>query len=327
MKKLLSSVIALILVCSLAPCAFAAAPAPDQSLLQPVNYWQDPGYAVAGVYAEDMEDSEYLYVFFENGEVVGLNSSFITSWLSCDAALSWQVQSNSKHIPLVSYAISVLLSGNDPWVAISAAPESHITLSDRIQIVPRTANTAELDGMTDLDEIFKAFLKREVDVYLIGAVELSVELDNWFILSSAEVMRWQPREVEDDLTRADYIYVPEWGVRFRVPRNLVASYTLNSQTNTLTITGTIAKSLQYLPEFASFDTNPGGLGTLVYLPDYDPDHSELHYGMLIEHDGKYFLYSHPQALFSTDAVEQEIEAKASSLIQQMLTENVESFSF
>lgn len=340
-KNLFSVVIVLILICTLTPSAFASTaytnePIPENttaasvasdptwswSILQSINYWQDPGYAINGVCAEDLGNGqEYLYVFFENGEVVGMNSLFVVNWLSHDAAYSWEATSNSQHIPLVSYTVGALLSGSDPWVTFSNASAHPVTLSPRIRVIPQPATT----GRVKTCEIFADFLGHEVDVYETGTVVLELRLDDWFIMDCADVMRWQPREEEIEAI-PNYIYVHEWGVRFQVPQNLVASYTFNSQTNTLVVTGITAKSLQYYPEFASFEANPDGLGALVYMPDYDPDNPPTVYGAIpVECDGKYFAYYHPQAMYSADPYEQAVEIQATQLIKDMMYEGIESF--
>lgn len=341
-KRLFSLALTLILALSLTPSAFAstadagastpetstapavAAPSWSWSLLQPVNYWQDPSYAIKDVLAADLGDGqEYLYVFFENGKVVSMNSLFIVNWLAHDAADSWELTSNGHHLPLVSYAIGALLSGSDPWVTLTDSSDHPITLSPRIQAIPQSVTGG---GHFRTDKFFADFLGFEVDVYTIGTAMLELRLDDWYILDGAEVAQWQPCEEEEIDTPPDYIRISGWGVRFQVPQGLEASYSFDSKTNTLTVTGVTANSLQYYPEFASLKANPDGLGSLVYLPDYDPDNSpaESYDGKIVECNDRYFVYYHAQAIFSTDPQEQTIEVQVADLIQQMLTEGIET---
>lgn len=113
-----------------------------------------------------------------------------------------------------------------------------------------------------------------------------------------------------------YLYVKDWGVKIAVPKDLKSlSFALGS--SDLGTELEIWASTVEGSEFAS-EKNPAPLGSLTLVPD-DAVISESMSTATFEAAGKKFLYTHPQAVYSTDPAEQEIEKASTELIKTMLS--------
>lgn len=119
-----------------------------------------------------------------------------------------------------------------------------------------------------------------------------------------------------------YIYIGEWGVKFKIPEGLTSvSYTYNyydSEQSWVCATGK-PTSTESTPEF-SILSNVGttGLGCISrFSESYVKDNERFpSYNPGEEY---YYAISGPQAVYSTDKTEQELEVETVTLIEKLFT--------
>ncbi|MBR3353226.1 hypothetical protein IKG49_01380 [Candidatus Saccharibacteria bacterium] len=144
-------------------------------------------------------------------------------------------------------------------------------------------------------------------------------------------------DVSSDVDSADYIYVGEWGYKIKIPENLKYvsyRYTIGETkigsglfVESLAVVGVSGSDTML--EFANRWENTSGLGHVSRYPlGTDPCTvtTTCNFGLLVFSDDNYdYYYIGPQAYFSTDEAEKEIEIKSRDAIEKML-ENKESYS-
>lgn len=141
---------------------------------------------------------------------------------------------------------------------------------------------------------------------------------------------------------SEYIYIAEWGLKFKIPAQLKnVSYmysgveyyteTINRSTD-VCVTGTVAEATG-LPGFADLrHIGWSGLGCLGRFPietDGEIVSEEWYQAQreaaVYEDDTYYYVFSAPQAAFSADPNELQWENKATQLVREMLTKNMSTF--
>lgn len=156
------------------------------------------------------------------------------------------------------------------------------------------------------------------------------------------------KPTEAPAASSEYIYIGEWGIKLKIPDELVkVSYIYDGTdwqgVTSIRVTG-LPKELDYLPteagEMPAFadlrsgispvNLNLDGLGVLSRVPKDEPGDKtacpDEYLGEVVHSDKNYcYLYSHPQAVFSTDELEQKHEAEATKLVQELLTKNLSAF--
>lgn len=135
------------------------------------------------------------------------------------------------------------------------------------------------------------------------------------------------------IASSDYIYIGEWGIKIKIPSTLKSvSYLFDNLEYTadtisyrphLVIAGLSQDSTSY-PGFANLAVNPSGLGAIsrYRLSDttLDSDEKSQLLEQAVYKDKEYFyVYSHPQAVFSSDSDARQQELVITKLIQNMLT--------
>lgn len=120
---------------------------------------------------------------------------------------------------------------------------------------------------------------------------------------------------------ADYIYLPEWGVKIKRPVGGL-SYTMTPR-QTLRILGTDCRNgkCQYLPDFANPEKNPYGLVAVRKLSDdevvqYKNGTLELFGDKPFEAAGFVFTISNAQAVYSQDREEMEWESTSLRMLKE-----------
>lgn len=144
-------------------------------------------------------------------------------------------------------------------------------------------------------------------------------------------------EPESSENTADYIYVGEWGLKIKIPDGLhFVSYEFKQnggagqvESSAVTVSGTTGSSLS---DFANLYKNNSPLGALTRVrkgafEGIMPDGlEECGYASLVFSDSDFnYCFSGPQAVFSTDESEQDLEVESTGLIRQML-QNKDSYS-
>lgn len=140
---------------------------------------------------------------------------------------------------------------------------------------------------------------------------------------------------DGDVDTADYIYVGEWGVKIKIPEGLNrVSYefyqhggTTQIEGTTVSVYGTVGEGL---PDFANPYKNNDALGSIGRIPkdtysgsEYDGVEADrracgVDSGLVFSDDIYNYCYSHPQAVYSTDESEQDLEVESTNVIQEML---------
>lgn len=129
-----------------------------------------------------------------------------------------------------------------------------------------------------------------------------------------------------DVNIADYIYVGEWGLKIKIPDNLLfTSYSFRSDSDALDISGAIKTSDNEIavPDFAKIPNSV--LGIIERFP-IDEEIPQASGPMIVFSDNNYkYGYYHPQSVYSTDEASQQWEVNSVDLIQQILT-NEDNYS-
>lgn len=119
----------------------------------------------------------------------------------------------------------------------------------------------------------------------------------------------------------DYIIIGEWGVKIKIPDNLISvsyRYNVGAGYTSLEVLG-VKRGGQYFPEFANPTMNSSSLG-IVWRTNEDTRNSEMGEGEapVLKLDGYNYFYAHPQDVYSTDEDEKQWEVESVELIQEML---------
>lgn len=127
-----------------------------------------------------------------------------------------------------------------------------------------------------------------------------------------------------------YIYITEWGIKFKIPEDLEnVSYTLDQKYRPQICFAAHKTGIKYFPSFADIDKNPGGLGCVTRVATYEGDSDKdtgKSFGQKIFTYGDYnYFYTAPEAHFSQDAAEQGLEDTAVQIIKNMIANNISHY--
>ena len=134
-----------------------------------------------------------------------------------------------------------------------------------------------------------------------------------------------PDSVPDYAPITGYIYIPEWGIKIKIPDNLhQVSYIVDQKYRPqICFNGLESSVTNVFPAFADVDRNPGGMGCLTRV-DINEGRSTsdgYSFGELVFTDNGYnYFYDDPDHLYSSDAAEQGLEQNAIQIIKNMLTQ-------
>ena len=138
-------------------------------------------------------------------------------------------------------------------------------------------------------------------------------------------------DVSSDVDSADYIYVGEWGLKFKIPEGLekisyLVDYRVSEQyENYLYING-VAGNYEGTPSFLNTSVEEYWLGCLHRLVQGEEPELKASMGTLVTTiDGFEYYYGGPQASKSKDGQDLDLESETVNLIRQMLT-NPENYS-
>ncbi len=135
-----------------------------------------------------------------------------------------------------------------------------------------------------------------------------------------------PEDVPTYQTPHGYIYLDEWGIKLRVPEDLVSvSYIYDQKYRPSICFNGLKKGIQSFPAFADVAQNPGGMGCLrrVEVTEGDSDQSGQSFGTRVftDNHGYNYFYVAPSRTFATEAAEQGLEQTSVQVIKNMLSGN------
>lgn len=127
-----------------------------------------------------------------------------------------------------------------------------------------------------------------------------------------------------------YIYITEWGIKFKIPEDLEnVSYILDQKYRPQICFNAHKTGIKYFPAFADVDQNPGGLGCVTRVASYEGDSDKdtgISFGQPIYSYGDYnYYYNAPEGHFSQDAAEQGLEDTAVQIIKNMVSQNISHY--
>lgn len=127
-----------------------------------------------------------------------------------------------------------------------------------------------------------------------------------------------------------YIYITEWGIKFKIPEDLEnVSYTLDQKYRPQICFAANKTGIKYFPGFADIDQNTSGLGCVTRVATYEGDSDKdtgKSFGQKIYTYGDYnYFYNAPEAHFSQDAAEQGLEDTAVQIIKNMIANNISHY--
>ena len=139
-----------------------------------------------------------------------------------------------------------------------------------------------------------------------------------------------PDDVPEYTPVTGYIYISEWGIKFKIPEDLEnVSYIVDQKYRPQICFAAHKSGMRYFPGFADIDKNLTGLGCVTRVAtnegDFDKD-TGISFGQKIYTYGDYsYFYSAPQAHFSQDATEQGLEDTAVQIIKNMIANNISHY--
>ena len=128
----------------------------------------------------------------------------------------------------------------------------------------------------------------------------------------------------------DTIYIPEWGISFKIPDDLEnVSYTVDQKYRPQICFTAHKTGIKYFPAFADIDQNTATLGCVTRVATYEGDADKdtgMSFGQKIYTYGDYnYFYVAPTNHFSTDASEQGLEDTAVQIIKNMVSGNISHY--
>lgn len=128
----------------------------------------------------------------------------------------------------------------------------------------------------------------------------------------------------------DTIYIPEWGISFKIPDDLEnVSYTVDQKYRPQICFTAHKTGIKYFPAFADIDQNTATLGCVTRVATYEGDSdkdSGATFGQKIYTYGDYnYFYTAPTTHFSQDASEQGLEDTAVQIIKNMVSGNISHY--
>ena len=139
-----------------------------------------------------------------------------------------------------------------------------------------------------------------------------------------------PEDVPDYNPVIGYIYISEWGIKFKIPDDLEnVSYVLDQKYRPqICFTGNKI-GIKYFPAFADIDKNINGLGCVTRVATSEGDKDKdtgVSFGQQIYTYGEYnYFYTGPTAHFSQEAAEQGLEDTAVQIIKNMISSNISHY--
>lgn len=128
----------------------------------------------------------------------------------------------------------------------------------------------------------------------------------------------------------DYIYIDDWGIRFKVPEDLAdISYTVDAKYRPQVCFTGYKTGVKYFPAFADIDQNTASLGCITRVASYEGDSDKdtgASFGQPVYSYGDYnYYYSAPTGHFSQDPAEQGLEDTAVQIIKNMIANNISHY--
>lgn len=140
----------------------------------------------------------------------------------------------------------------------------------------------------------------------------------------------------DKITTQDFIYIGEWGLRFKIPADLTnISYMLQTEiteataetparkTETVCVTG-MPKNATHQPEYLQKGIKEVALGCLVKQPDNNLG-TDTQARSVYQDGTSYYIYHRAQKIDSTQIEDREWEERATDLVQELLSQNITKF--
>ena len=130
--------------------------------------------------------------------------------------------------------------------------------------------------------------------------------------------------VPDYNSVAGTIYLPEWGIKFKIPDDLEnVSFTLDQKYRPQICFTGHKSGIKMLPGFADIDQNQNGLGCVTRVAssegDTDKDSNKNFGQKIFTYDDYNYFYVAPEGHFSQDAAEQGLEEAATQSIKDMIS--------
>lgn len=156
-----------------------------------------------------------------------------------------------------------------------------------------------------------------------NAIIAKIEADTGAVITS-------PDNVPAYKAITDTIYIPEWGISFKIPEDLEnVSYTVDQKYRPQICFTAHKTGIKYFPAFADIDQNTATLGCVTRVATYEGDSDKdtgATFGQKIYTYGDYnYFYTAPNAHFSQDASEQGLEDTAVQIIKNMVSNNISHY--
>lgn len=140
----------------------------------------------------------------------------------------------------------------------------------------------------------------------------------------------------DKITTQDFIYIGAWGLRFKIPTDLInISYILQTEiteatdetparkTETLCVTGMPSEATRQ-PEYLQKGIKEVALGCLVKQPDNNLG-TDTQARSVYQDGTSYYIYHRTQKIDSTQTEDRAWEEQATNLVQELLSQNITKF--
>ncbi|MBQ8984876.1 hypothetical protein IJ098_03425 [Candidatus Saccharibacteria bacterium] len=163
----------------------------------------------------------------------------------------------------------------------------------------------------------------QADLKNKNAIIAKVEADTGAVITS-------PDNVPAYTAITDTIYIPEWGISFKIPTDLEnVSYTVDQKYRPQICFTAHKTGIKYFPAFADIDQNTATLGCVTRVATYEGDSDKdtgATFGQKIYTYGDYnYFYTAPTTHFSQDASEQGLEDTAVQIIKNMVSGNISHY--
>ena len=169
----------------------------------------------------------------------------------------------------------------------------------------------------------KKLAAAQADLNNKNAIIAKIEADTGASITS-------PDNVPAYAAITDTIYIPEWGISFKIPEDLEnVSYTVDQKYRPQICFTGHKTGIKYFPAFADIDQNTATLGCVTRVATYEGDSdkdSGMSFGQPIYSYGDYnYFYNAPTTHFSQDASEQGLEDTAVQIIKNMVSGNISHY--
>lgn len=163
----------------------------------------------------------------------------------------------------------------------------------------------------------------QAQLSVASAIIDKIEADTGAVITS-------PDNVPAYKAITDTIYIPEWGISFKIPEDLEnVSYTVDQKYRPQICFTAHKTGIKYFPAFADIDQNTATLGCVTRVATYEGDSDKdtgMSFGQKIYTYGDYnYFYVAPANHFSQDASEQGLEDTAVQIIKNMVSGNISHY--